>query len=107
MALSLYNLGVMHYEGRGTRQNYEEAAQWFLKAAEQGNRDAQYNLGIMHKQGRGVVQNYAEAYKWLHLAALNGDAGAAQDREDLFSILEPSQIADAQEAALRYFNTKT
>ena len=40
-----------------------------IRAAEQGDADAQYNLGVMYYDGRGVTQDYAEAVKWYRLAA--------------------------------------
>ena len=41
-----------------------EAAQWFLKAAQQGNVRAQVNLGLMYLRGEGVAQDDVEAAKW-------------------------------------------
>ncbi|HEM9355462.1 TPA: sel1 repeat family protein, partial [Streptococcus agalactiae] len=49
-----YNLGVRYDNGRGVRQDYTQAVQWYRKAAEQGLADAQYNLGMMYANGQGV-----------------------------------------------------
>ena len=38
------NLGSLYAQGKGVRQNFEESARWFLKAAEQGNAEAQYRM---------------------------------------------------------------
>ena len=57
-------------------QNYEEAAKWYRKAAEQGNHLAQYNLGSCYYYGKGVSQNYEEAAKWYRKAAEQGNADA-------------------------------
>ncbi len=40
-----------------------------LKAAEQGNAEAQSKLAFAYIQGRGVPQNYSEALKWYRKAA--------------------------------------
>lgn len=68
---------------------------WFSKAAEEGNADAQYVLGRMHRQ-----IDPAEAYKWLKKAAdqghtkaqyylgllyLNGN-GVQQDKSKAFNL---------------------
>ncbi len=44
----------MWYNGVGVRQDYNEAFNWFEKAAEQGDVNAQFNLGIMYYKGYGV-----------------------------------------------------
>ena len=57
-------------------QDYAEARNWYLKAAEQGVANAQYNLGILYDNGQGVPQDYAEARSWYLKAAEQGDASA-------------------------------
>jgi TPR repeat protein len=47
-----------------------------LKAAEQGDVNAQFNLGWMYAEGRGVPQNYKQAVYWYSRAARQGDASA-------------------------------
>ena len=47
-------MGIMCSAGRGTVRDDAEAAEWYLKAAEQGYAIAQYNLGFMYEAGRGV-----------------------------------------------------
>ena len=67
-ANELHNEGIRYYNS----QNYEEAAKWFRKAAEQGHVYAQYNLGYCYDSGEGVTQNYEEAAKWYRKAAEQG-----------------------------------
>jgi TPR repeat protein len=38
----------MYYLGQGVKVDYNKAAQWYEKAAEQGNADAQFYLGGMY-----------------------------------------------------------
>jgi len=55
------------------------AARWFLKAAEQGNVEAQYNLGLLYGQNDGSVEilvDEAEAVRWYRKAAEQGLAAA-------------------------------
>ena len=42
---------------------------WFLKAAEQGDPEAQYYLGLMYNKGFGLKQDYTEAMNWYLKAA--------------------------------------
>lgn len=89
---TLYYVALLFYKGDGYCQNYEEAAKWFEKVAEQkfkSNKQlnynertltesdkvnnciasAQYYLGIMFRNGKGGKQNYADAVKWFEKAA--------------------------------------
>jgi len=45
-------LGLMLEEGVGTRQDVEEAKNWYEKAASKGNADALYNLGLLYESGK-------------------------------------------------------
>ena len=49
--------------------DYNQAADWYLKAALQGHDDAQNNLGIMYTHGIGVAQDYKQAFEWFIKAA--------------------------------------
>lgn len=55
-------------------QNHQEAAQWYRKAAEQGDIDAQYNIAQMSYKGDGIQKNYEEAAKWYRKIAESGDS---------------------------------
>jgi TPR repeat protein len=46
-----YMLGEMHINGRGTATNYETAAEYYKKAAKQGNKKAIQKLDAMIKSG--------------------------------------------------------
>jgi TPR repeat protein len=59
-----------------TEQSYEEAAQWYRKAADQGLANAQCKLGMMFSQGCGVAQSELEAARWFKMAAEQCDAEA-------------------------------
>lgn len=48
--------------------NYTE----ILKAAEQGNAEAQFNLGLIYYNGDGVPRDDPEAAKWYFKAAEQG-----------------------------------
>ena len=71
-----FNLGLMYESGRGVRQDYTKAVQWYRKAAGQGHAKAQYNLGGMYANGKGVLQNLVQAEQWYRKAAEQGIAEA-------------------------------
>ena len=50
-------------------QDYTKAVEWFRKAAEQGDADAQCNLGICYYKGEGVPSNYDKAAEWWRKSA--------------------------------------
>lgn len=69
-------LGNMYYFAREVNEDYNEAAKWYLKAAEQGHAEAQLNIGFMYEKGKGLPQNYSESFKWYTKAAEQGLAAA-------------------------------
>ena len=52
----------------------EEAAQYFRRAAEQGDADGQYGLGILYATGEGVARDTGTAREWLERAGSQGHA---------------------------------
>jgi TPR repeat protein len=70
-----FNRGLQFATGAGVAQNYEQARDWYGKAAKQNHRLAQFNLGIMYAKGQGVVRDDAQSLVWFGRAAKLGDAG--------------------------------
>ncbi len=66
-------LGFLYEKGRGVRQDYHKAREWYEKAAVQGLPEAQLNLGILYDQGLGVRKNLATAKDWFGKACDNGN----------------------------------
>jgi TPR repeat protein len=61
-------MGNMCYFGDGVPQDYEAAVEWWQKAAEQGNYDAQLSLVSAYRTGTGVEKNGRLANYWLEQA---------------------------------------
>jgi TPR repeat protein len=59
--------------GHDYAQSFEEAMQWYLRAAPQGQMDAAFALGDLYYYGRGVKTDYVAAEKWYRQAAAAGD----------------------------------
>ena len=63
--------------GEGVAKNPAAAANWWKKAAEQGQTDAQYFLGLSYSLGLGLPKTQEQAIYWLRKAAANGNENAA------------------------------
>jgi hypothetical protein len=103
LARAQNNLGVMYENGKGVRQDIDEALKWYRLAAEQGYAGAQNNLGLIYALGRAVPRDPLRAHMWLNLAAssLSGDVGktVAESRDVVASSMTPQQIAESTEMA--------
>ncbi len=58
--------------GRGIRQDFPAAMQWYEKAARQGHVLSQHALGIAFAYGISVPQDFERAFCWFKLAADQG-----------------------------------
>ena len=67
-------LGLLYYEGKGVRQDYRKAKQWFDKAVEQEHTGAQVNLGTLYLRGEGAPESSQMALYWFSRAAGQKDA---------------------------------
>ena len=73
-------LGDLYLDGKGgLEQDYAKAMEYYLRAAEEDNADAQAQLGYMYQNALGVPADYAKAMEWNNRAAQQGNAqGQAQ-----------------------------
>src|SRR5262245_33074982 len=70
-------LAESYYLGRdGVDQNFEEAARWYLKLAQQGDVRAQTTIGLMYSRGYGVQKDPQAAHRWWSFAAAGNDPAA-------------------------------
>lgn len=60
-----YEMGKMCYYGDGMPQDYQQAVEWWQKAAEQGNYDSQLSLVKAYRSGEGVDKDEKLANYWL------------------------------------------
>ena len=58
--------------GQDGKVDYEQAAHWFQKAADQGDPEAQNNLAILYSSGRGIARDPAQAERWFQRSAASG-----------------------------------
>lgn len=70
------NLANLYFDGYGVTRDYQQARQWYEKAAAAGNGTAMYNLGLMYEKGNGVERDRQQAQQWYEKAAAAGDKDA-------------------------------
>jgi TPR repeat protein len=73
-------------EPRQLAADYQQAAAWYLKAADQGSIVAQIHLADLYRDGRGVTRDRPQAVAWYRKAAEQGDAGAQGTLGLLYSV---------------------
>ena len=64
----------MYWVGDGVKKDEQEAARWWLKAAEANQISAMIDLAYTYKEGRGNPVNHAEAFHWYKAASSHRDA---------------------------------
>jgi TPR repeat protein len=69
-------LGRSYASGARVKQDYAEAARWFLLGANNGDVGAQFHLGVLYADGTGVPQDDSKAGEWYRKAADQGMASA-------------------------------
>ena len=62
-----YMIGNLYRNKNWAKANDEIAAQWLMKAAEQGHKTAQLSISYMYKQGLGLPRNLVESDRWNSL----------------------------------------
>lgn len=67
--------------GTEVKKNIDEALKWWLKAAEQGEVNAQFNLGLSY---RDKPEYHDDALKWLTKASEQGDRMAQRNLSSMY-----------------------
>ncbi len=99
--LAQYNVGVLHRDGLGTKQNYKVAIKWFKLAVDQNYANAQFNLGNMYRDGHGVEQDYETAVALYRLAAAQGHASGQYMLGALY--IDGFGVSQDYDEALKWF----
>lgn len=100
-ASAQHDLGTFFALGIEAPRNFELAAYWYRRAADQGVANASYNLGVLLERGLGVPHNSEEAVARFRDAAAAGHAGALNALG--FACLNGSGIERDPEEALAWF----
>jgi len=68
-----YAIAKLYWQGDGVEQNFRQAYDWLLQAAELGHAGAQAKLGFMYTDGLVVRQDFSQAFGWYSKAAKGGN----------------------------------
>ena len=83
--------GLLVYQGYGASRSETEAAEWFRKSAEGGDKEGQFLYAFTLAKGEGIEQDFEGAYYWLMKSSEGGGTGIDdydKDRETLRERLE-------------------
>lgn len=92
--------GMIQYQ----KGNYNEAAKWYLKAANHNHQRARYELGKMYVIGRGVPVNYKRAYFLFTISEEQGYTQSSKAKRSLEQSMNPREIKQAREMVRKYYN---
>ena len=82
-AETLFDIGNNYYMGKGVPQDYQQAMEWYRKAAVQGHAGAQHNLGYCYQYGQGVPKDISRAKEYYRKAVEQGSETAKENLERL------------------------
>ena len=92
-----YNVGLMHHNGLGTKQNFKEAYYWLLLSSEQGNLNSIRLISTLYALGNGVKKDYLKSYMWAKIGADNGDQNSKILLDGLLKEMKSLEINKANE----------
>lgn len=75
-ASAQFEVAARFAEGKGIKQDFEQAFVWYQRAAAQGLAQAQYRLATLYERGLGVKADPARARVWYQRAADQGNLKA-------------------------------
>ena len=81
---------------------FDEAAQWFLQAAESGDVEAQFLLGRMHYDGNSLSIDNVTAYMWFDISAQNGLRAGARYRDGISKRMTDEEVVLARQRSAEW-----
>jgi len=75
---AINQIAFRYQYGKGVEKDANQALQWYLKAAENGNSNAMRNIGYMYHRGY-LTEDFAKAMEWYLKAADKGNPYAMRD----------------------------
>ena len=92
-------LGAIYASGKGVKQDYVEAAKWYLMSAKKGSTSSQYSLGLMYYEGWGVDKSLEHAYAWWLVSSAGGNEGAKKKLSKVLNEMTSDQIEKTKQLA--------
>ncbi|NIR59989.1 MAG: sel1 repeat family protein [Gammaproteobacteria bacterium] len=91
-----YALAGMLSTGQGAPQSLDDAARWYLAAAEQGHGLASYKVALLYLRGRGFPRkDFVQAYRWFSTAASLGVGDARNWRDKIRPKMTDKELSEA------------
>ncbi len=87
---------MLYHNAIGVERDATIAADWWRRAAERGDADAQAMLGAAHHLGSGVPLDRSAALVWLLRGQAGGSALAAPFLGPVRAALSPEEVAEAE-----------
>ena len=91
-----YNVGLMHHNGLGTKQDFKQAYKWLLQSSEQGNLNSIRLISTMYALGNGINKNFVKSYMWAKIGSDNNDQNSKILLDSLLKEMSNSEIDKAK-----------
>ena len=98
-ASAQHEWALIHYEGKGTEQDFEAAFYWLNRAVEQGHNYAKNQLALMYYYSKGTKKNLQRAF---HLFKELAEQYEASSPKDLYLSMNQSYISAQYNLARMY-----
>lgn len=96
----LYRIGMIYFNGELKKnQSYEQAMEWFYRAANQFHVDALYNIAYCYENALGVEKNPQQAIRYYKQAALLEDVASMLKLAELYEGIDPQEADKWRQAA--------
>lgn len=76
------NIGALYGNGHGVTQDYDQAMQWYQKAADLGESLAMNNIAWFYDKGRGLKEDAQEAARWMESALRVGSESSRKQMKE-------------------------
>jgi TPR repeat protein len=70
------SLGRLYEKGWGVSRDYRQAVEWYQKAVQKNDTQAQYNLAWFYNKGYGVERDYTKSFDLYRRSAEQGNTSA-------------------------------
>ena len=101
-----YYVGQIFEKGLGTTPDYESAAQWYGKAADQQFSAAQIALGYLYEEGLGVDQDEVQAMNWYRKAAGLSEDLVVLEQDEYQGLVDAQKELEAKQQEVDSLKTQ-
>jgi uncharacterized protein len=99
-------IAFLYLKGLGVRQDDVRAADWYRRAAQLGQPEAQFFLGTLYYLGRGVPQNDRLAHVWCEIALAGGMTVGLDCRDAASARMTGAEVREADRMAIEWLERR-